>query len=520
MHICYYCSVKPFCYRLAVACALLLSFCLNGQSRHTGDPVASFHFDNNSPFDETGNYKAKLEGTRFTEDRFDNPGNAVFLFGNENSYINLGTDSALKTREASISVWFRATGKVWSGCGYTVNPIILTKNTNGDDFFESYGLYFDPLTDYIVLNCSRDSLKQIVISTRKPVEPFAWHHVVISFDYSSVAMYVDGTLEGRQVKNFETKYLPGDSVLLGVTANKKNNRFFSGVIDDLKLYDRVLGPEEVLALYNAPNPNKSRNLLNKVLLINGILLFLLAIFVVARLRIIRIQKREKEKLELMNKLLETELRVNRALMNPHFVYNSLYSIQSLILNKEIEQANTYLVKFSRLLRKTLEGNLSDTISLETEIDLLSQFIEIENLKFEGTLHSSVRLNGFPFPAQVYIPVLMIQPFVENAIWHGLKNKTGEKTISISFNAVHEKFLECIIEDNGVGRRVKEAPATGNKSLAIGFIGARLALINKIYGLNCNLKITDKPESSGTIVTILVPVFSRENARILNPYPVQ
>lgn len=445
----------------------------------------------------------------FREDRFGNPDHAVYLYGNENSYISLGTDSIFKPKTGSFSLWIRVASKVASGCGYQANPVILAKNTTADDFYEAYGVNFSIKDNYMVVNCSQDSLRQVVIPGKRPVNLDTWYHLVVAFDYSSIWLYIDGELQGRQMKNFETVYVPSDSVLLGVTANKKNNRFFMGYIDDLEFYGKVLDADEVRAIYHAPDPNKVRTLLKKAIPACGVLLLLLAVYLIMRFRI----KRQRKQLELKNKLLETELRVNRALMNPHFVYNSLYSIQSLILNHEIEQANTYLVKFSRLLRKTLESNLSDTISLEAEVELLSQFIEIENLKFSGTIHSKITTEGIVSPATTYIPVLMIQPFVENAIWHGLKNKLDEKWVHVTFKAIDEKLLECTVEDNGLGRRPKQnAPEMeGNKSLATGFIEARLALINSMHGLNCYLKITDKPGYGGTVVTIVIPILEKKAA---------
>lgn len=495
---------------------LALPWAVFAQVKLPTAPVARFTFNNKSETDAVSGRHAKLHDVMFREDRFGNPDHAVYLYGNENSYISLGTDSVFKPRTGSFSLWFRMSGKVASGCGYQANPVILTKNTTEDDFYESYGVNFSLKDNYMVVNCSQDSLRQVVIPGKRPINLDTWYHVVVAFDYSSIWFYLDGELQGRQMKHFETLYVPADSVLLGVTANKKNNRFFMGYIDDLEFYHKVLDGEEVRALYNAPDPDKARTLLKKVIPASGVLLLLLGVYLIMRLRI----KRQRERLELMNKLLETELRVNRALMNPHFVYNSLYSIQSLILNQEIEQANTYLVKFSRLLRKTLESNLSDTISLDAEIDLLKQFIEIENLKFSGTIQSKITTEGIASIATLYIPVLMIQPFVENAIWHGLKNKPDEKWIHISFKVIHEKYLECKVEDNGLGRR-KTQKAHGvaeNKSLATGFIEARLALINKIHQLNCYLKITDKPEYTGTIVTILIPIVDKESG--LKFYSVQ
>ncbi|PBQ34704.1 hypothetical protein CNR22_23985 [Sphingobacteriaceae bacterium] len=482
---------------------------LCSQSEISPYPVANFSFNNKSNRDNLGGIEAKLVGVRYTEDRFGNPNSAIYLYGNENSYINLGKNKLLKPRVGSISLWVNLISKVSSGAGSKINPIILTKYTTCDDFYESYSIYYNYETGILSVNCAKDSLKQMVITSKHEMPIQEWHHTVLTFDDTFIAFYLDGELQGKLVKNFGNIYLESDSVLMGVTANKRNSRFLMGSLDDVEFYDKVLTDEEVQVLYDAPNPNSNRVILKGALIVNAVLALLMLFYFFIRYRLRKKQKKEKERLELMNKLLEMELRVNRALMNPHFVYNSLYSIQSLILNEEIEQANVYLVKFSRLLRKTLESNLSDTISLESEIELLKQFIEIENLKFEGQIQSSVKTEGFSSLVDCHIPILMVQPFVENAIWHGLKNKQGDKQITILFKSINEKYVECTIDDNGTGRRKKNYQLEGNKSLAIDFIRARLVLVNKIYSLDCNLTIIDKPENSGTTIKIKIPLFGNE-----------
>src|SRR5213075_1988329 len=99
------------------------------------------------------------------------------------------------------------------------------------------------------------------------------------------------------------------------------------------------------------------------------------------------------------------------------------------------------------------------------------------------------------PSAVTIPIMMVQPFVENAIWHGLRDKVGEKAITVSFSLVGTNYIKCVIEDNGTGRKIKLNP-TEKKSLATGFIKQRLDLLNKIHNLSCDLTIIDKPNGTG------------------------
>ncbi|MCU0360868.1 MAG: histidine kinase, partial [Bacteroidia bacterium] len=207
------------------------------------------------------------------------------------------------------------------------------------------------------------------------------------------------------------------------------------------------------------------------------------------------------------KLLETELRVNRALMNPHFIFNSLNSIRNLILNNQNDEANAYLLKFSKLMRKILEGNISESITLTDEVDILTRYLELEQLRFQTNFSYTITAEDPTTNTQIRLPIMMIQPFVENAIWHGLMNKKGERLLNISFTIQDEKYLFCVVDDNGLGRIQKENVFKNRKSMAIIFVRSRLELINKIHNLDCKLEIIDKQNASGTRVEITLPILT-------------
>lgn len=473
-------------------------------------PKARFTFNGSSVVDEITGNKAKLIGVRFIEDRFNNKNNAVFLNGNNSSYINLGNYEALKPKTGSISMWVNMDCEIWAGEGRIMNPFIITKQSNGDDFYETYTLCYFPENKKACALFTRDSTKQLVISSINNFELNKWHHLAITYDYKHFSFYIDGKLENTFDKNFETKFLSTDSVLVGITANKKNNRATSASFDDIEFYDRVLSDDEVLGLYNAPNPNRTRLIVNRLFLSLLIVVIGILFYFAIKHQVSRRLRKEKEKLELSNKLLETELRVNKALMNPHFIFNALNSIQNFILNHENEQANDFLVKFSKLIRKNLESNMSDTITLADEIDLLLKYLEIENLRFDEVVSYKVNIGEHIPTSALHIPIMMLQPFVENAFWHGLKNKTGDKQITISFRLSNYTYLLCTIDDNGIGRPTDEKINLEKKSHATVFIRTRLNLLNKIHNLNCYVNIVDKPQGQGTIVEILLPILNRRN----------
>jgi hypothetical protein len=486
---------------------LAIIFCQALFSQVSPGPAARFSFNNGTGHDEVNNRNAKLVNTSFVEDRFGNDNSAAYIAGNNSSYINLGNYPQIKPKEGSISLWVKLEGELWSGTGYTVNPIILTKNSENDDFYEAYAIVYSPETKKVNGGCSKDGSVQTGVTSLKKFPLFRWHHVVLTYDYHFVSLYIDGNLERSLEKNYETKFNPMDSVLLGVTGNKKNKRCSEMSVDDIEFYDRVLAPAEVANLYRAPNPNKNRILLNWALVFAAFIALVASIFFFVRYHISKTLKKEKEKLELANTILETELRVNRALMNPHFIFNSLNALHNLILDKELDNATDYLVKFSKLIRKILDSNLSGIILLEQEVEILNKYLEIEALRFDKDIRYEINVHPLVVPSKINIPIMMIQPFVENAIWHGLINKPGEKHIVISFSMTGDRALLCMIEDNGLGRREKENAPTDKKSLATDFIMQRLQLLNKIYNLDCGLSIEDKPGGQGTLVRIVLPVLN-------------
>jgi hypothetical protein len=495
--------------RLLLGCCLML-FVMPMFSQFTfshlkKQPAAKFSFNNESTEDEISKQKAKLVGAFFTDDRFGNSRSAVYLGGHASSYINLGTYKALKPKTGSISIWVNLARETYYGRGYTHNPIILTKNAPRDDYNEAYAIFFDFMLKRICVSLANDSLSSPNVYDMREFKFMAWHHVVVTYDYHNLSLYVDGKFIGTTVKDYEIKFDPLDSVIVGGSANKKNIRYSMGTFDDIEFYDTVLTESEVDALYHAPNPNRNKIILNWILLILSIAVGIVGIYFFIRYRFRVVLKREQERLELANKLLENDLRIHRALMNPHFIFNALNSLHNHILTNNTDVASDYLVKFSRLIRKILDSNMTDTISLETEIDLLKRYLEIEELRFNDRIKHEIIIEDIK-PSAINIPIMMVQPFVENSVWHGLRDKQGEKIITISFSLFETHYIKCVVEDNGTGRKIKPNPEKA--SLSTGFVKQRLDLLNKIHNLSCNLTITDKPNGTGTIVTLLMPILNK------------
>jgi anti-sigma regulatory factor (Ser/Thr protein kinase) len=197
-------------------------------------------------------------------------------------------------------------------------------------------------------------------------------------------------------------------------------------------------------------------------------------------------------------------------MNPHFIFNSLNAIQLYILQNDTRLSNKFLTKFSKLIRLILENSQTTLISLEKELLTLNLYLELESLRFKEKMEYAIDIQDEIDTLGVKIPPMIIQPFVENAIWHGLMNKNDQTTgqLGIIFSLEDENII-CRIEDNGVGRaKAKEINTEKNnthKSMGTTITQDRIELINSIYKTNISVEyidlFDDKQESKGTVVKI-------------------
>src|SRR5205823_5433640 len=160
-------------------------------------------------------------------------------------------------------------------------------------------------------------------------------------------------------------------------------RYLHASVDDIFIFNRVLSPAEIMDLYRLPNPNRTKLILGWILLAMATIASILGILLLVRWRIAVAVNSEKEKNQLRNRWYEQENRVLTAQMDPHFIFNSLNTIQQFIIINDNEKAQVYLSKFSRLIRKLLENNTKENISLSEEIETFGKYIEIESLRFNN-----------------------------------------------------------------------------------------------------------------------------------------
>jgi ligand-binding sensor domain-containing protein len=232
-------------------------------------------------------------------------------------------------------------------------------------------------------------------------------------------------------------------------------------------------------------------------------LFLLIVYFIYKWQL-NIQRKKSQQI---NELNASKLTAIQSQMNPHFIFNSLNSIQDLILKGDVEHSYSYITTFSNLVRRTLSYSDKDFIDFEQEIKLIELYLSLEKLRFKKDFSFTINTNDI---VDVQIPPMLIQPFIENALVHGLLHKEGEKKLTIHFEL--KDTLICVIEDNGVGRDKSKAIKLRQRSEHESFSGKaihkRFEILSNVFEGNFGYTYEDlqnESEVTGTRVTLIIPV---------------
>jgi LytS/YehU family sensor histidine kinase len=216
---------------------------------------------------------------------------------------------------------------------------------------------------------------------------------------------------------------------------------------------------------------------------------------------------QQKKSEQINELNASKLTAIQSQMNPHFIFNSLNSVQDLILKGDVEHSYTYITTFSNLVRRTLNYSEKDFIDFEQEIKLLELYLSLEKLRFKKELNYEILYNNIE---DIMIPPLLVQPFIENSLVHGLLHKEGIKNLKITFYL--KDRLICTIEDNGIGREkakaIKLRQRSDHESFSGRAIKKRFEILSTVFGGEFGYEyedLTTNGEAIGTKVTLMIPV---------------
>lgn len=285
-----------------------------------------------------------------------------------------------------------------------------------------------------------------------------------------------------------------------------NQRNLSYINDLIIKYESESKTNTIKALANENELVKSHLEKNRL----SLLLSLLAIVLVTVLLFIfnRQQQITQEK-----KILTLEQNMLKSQMNPHFIFNSLNSIKLYIINNEKENAVYYLNKFAKLIRKILVASNEKDISLADELDTMKLYMNIENIRFSNEIDFKIKIDEKINPENIRVPSLILQPFLENSLWHGLSSKTDDKRIELDIKKESDDYITISITDNGVGRKVSHERKL-NKTLQRDSVGIeitreRLFNFSKRFARMYDLKIEDlfdhQNKASGTKVILNIPI---------------
>lgn len=326
--------------------------------------------------------------------------------------------------------------------------------------------------------------------------------------------------------NFSTlSYIPNESYSVSYKINNSAWRTLDSNDKNLNLYSLASGNYTIQLVINHNDSKidlqtlqfeiKKPFWLKPLFLIGFSLILLLLLYLFYKFQIRKIEKRNQllfEKVNLEKNLNQSKLKAIKSQMNPHFFYNALNTIQSFILSNDKKQAINYLSKFSNLTRTILEMTEKETISIAEEVKTLGLYLDIEKARFEEDFTYKIDIDIAIDAENNKIPTMLLQPYVENAVKHGLLHKQGKKIVTISFKKEAEHLIVSV-EDNGIGRQKSaELNAIKNKnhiSFATEAIQNRVNLLNQYNQKNISIQYIDKTnlgnQSTGTIVVFEIPI---------------
>jgi tetratricopeptide (TPR) repeat protein len=211
---------------------------------------------------------------------------------------------------------------------------------------------------------------------------------------------------------------------------------------------------------------------------------------------------KQKEAELKTEISETEMKALRAQMNPHFIFNSLNSISDYISKNNLSAANNYLTKFAKLMRSILENSEQKEVSLADDLKALELYMQLESLRLNNKFTYQIKVDDNIDKENTQIPPLILQPFVENSIWHGIAGKEGNGKILITIKKEGE-MVNCIVEDDGIGIQNSAITTTEKKSFGMKITRSRIDIINKTKKTNASVKLSGLQQ--GTRAEVKLPL---------------
>lgn len=245
-----------------------------------------------------------------------------------------------------------------------------------------------------------------------------------------------------------------------------------------------------------------QNTIKKATLLGGLGLFVVSVLGFTLYKRKRDALEQKKEAEFNALVSDTELKALRAQMNPHFIFNSLNSIGDYILKNDNQSAQDYLIKFAKLMRAVLENSEFKEIPLSEELKFIELYLQVESKRLPGKFSYIIYVENELDTENILVPPLLLQPFIENSIWHGFNGKENHGNIAIDFKRKDDMLL-CSVDDDGRGGSLNTTGA-GKKSLGIAITENRIQILNKQKKASGKLQILPKLNNSGTRVEVSLP----------------
>lgn len=216
-------------------------------------------------------------------------------------------------------------------------------------------------------------------------------------------------------------------------------------------------------------------------------------------------KQQQQEAEFKTEVINTEMKALRAQMNPHFIFNSLNSIGDYIIKNNVQEADRYLGKFAKLMRMILENSDQKNVSLAQDLKALELYIQLEKLRMSNKFEYEIQIDEAINADETMVPPLILQPFVENSIWHGIAAKEGAGKLKIQIQKLTNEMINCMVEDDGIGREQSALIKTSQESNSLGMkiTEARIGIINKTENTSASVTITDLQQ--GVRVEVKLPL---------------
>lgn len=320
-----------------------------------------------------------------------------------------------------------------------------------------------------------------------------------------IALEKGHTLEAQKsVKKLDSLY----NVSENTDASVKLYRDFLGKLPDLVSKDKSLVDEKILedTEQRIAQLEKEKQLKDELIRKKNVFNYSLIFALIVLIGLIIFIFRTLKKVQIKNK--KIALQSLRREMNPHFIFNSLNSVNHFIATNNELEANQYLTKFSKLMRGVMENSTEDFIPFQQELDLLQNYLALEKTRFADKFDYEIHVDESLNTQSLKVPGMLVQPFLENAIWHGLRYRTTKGFLNLSFEKENEQ-LKITVEDNGIGieesKKQKTEHQKARKGRGMKNTLERIDLLNDLYKKEISCTVKDKENNSGVLMILKLNV---------------